>query len=304
MPTLTFVCQTCGDKHSVELTDEQAKAGTPLILVCPAVDRRYRLTGFFVDTRRGFFETPVAAKLATDETEHLRRECGSKNFDEKFARWKNIKYPPIGLIEEYPEKIAEIINSYAMANWYPAVTSACCLGERILNRLVLKCRDYFKGHPEYKKIYNKDSFDNWDRMLGLIEDWKLIPPRAIELFGELAPIRNDTVHYNDGYDFKAVAESVVNKLIEAVTEVFGVMNRTDIYLVFDVPGEVWVRSAADKTPFVREFVLPHCYHAHAVHEIDSANLRIVEKLGKVGPLTDAEFVELRKASTAVPPTAS
>lgn len=303
MPELTFVCQTCGDKHSVQLTDEQAKPATRLIIACPSVDRRYRLTGFFVDTRRGFFDTPVAAKFAEDETQHLRRELGSENFDEKFARWKNIKYPPIGLIEEYPEKITEIINSYAMGYWYPSVTSACCLGERILNRLVLKCRDYFKGHPDYKKIYNKDSFDNWDRMLGLIEDWKLIPPQAIELFGQLAPIRNDTVHYNDGYDFKAVAETVVNKLIAAVTEVFGVMNRTDIYLVFDVPGEVWVRSTADKTPFVREFVLPHCYYAHAVHDID-ANRRIVEKLGKVGPLTDVEFVELRKASTTSPPTAT
>lgn len=302
MPVVMLPCAVCKGKHDIELNDQEAREGR-VVIMCPDLDRRYRFVSLFIDARRGILETPVAAKFAESEAEHLKQMYGAEDFDKKLARWKNIKYPTIALIEEYREKIGEIIDSYTMGNWYPAVTSACCLGERILNRLVLKCRHHFKGHREYKKIYNKESFDDWGRMLDLIEDWQLISARAIELFRELAPIRHETIHYNDGYDFKGVAESVINKLIEAVTEVFGVMNRPDIFLVFDVPGEIWVRSAAEQLPFVREFVLPHCYRAHAVHEYDFATGTLTEKLGKTGLLTDAEFVELRKGSTAVPGTA-
>jgi hypothetical protein len=130
-------------------------------------------------------------------------------------------------------------------------------------------------------------------MLELIKDWQLIPLKAIELFKELKPYRNQTVHYNDGYDFNSVAPVVINKLIGAISEVFGVMNRKDIYLIFDVPGEVWVRSEAQALPFVKEFIIPHSYYAHAVHDIDMKNKKIIEKLGKVGKLTDDEFIRLR-----------
>ena len=288
-------CSVCEGTHRFGVTEEEAQSGQ-FMRGCPSLDRRYRLSDFFVDTRRRLYDSPLARDPQGDD--FLRGELGERDFDAKFRRWKNITYPPIGLIDEYPQKISEIINAYSMGYVYPAVTSCCCLAERVLNRLVLRCRDHFKGHPEYKRIYRNDSFDDWGYMLRLVADWQLMSPRAVELFRELMPIRHQSVHYNDGYDFGAVVESSVNKLIEAITEVFGVMNRKDIYLVFDVPGEVWVRSEAESLPFVKEFVLPHCYHAHAVHDIDLANGRIVERLGRVGRLTDREFVELRKGQPA------
>ena len=70
----------------------------------------------------------------------------------------------------------------------------------------------------------------------------------------------------------------------------------DIYLVFDVPGEVWVRSEAESLPFVQEFVIPHCYYAHSVHDVDLERGKVTERLGKTGSLSDQEFVELRKSS--------
>jgi hypothetical protein len=268
-----------------------------VILACPSIDRRYRPASFQIDARRGLYDTPYGQRYAADDATHLQAAYGIEDFDAKFRRWKNIAYPTLGIIDEYSKKIEQIINSYTMGYVYPAVTSACCLAERILNRLVLRCRHHFKAHPEYKRIYRKDSFDDWGVMLNVIEQWQLIPPKAIELFRDLMPIRHQTIHYNDGYDFDAIIVPTINKLIEAIGEVFGVLNRKDIYLVFDVPGEVWVRSQAERLPFVKEFVLPHCYRAHAVHDIDFAKGLITERLGKIGPLTDEEFVKLRKSST-------
>jgi hypothetical protein len=236
------------------------------------------------------------AASAASSTESLRAQLGSHNFDAKFARWMKIDYPPLGVIDEYPRQIEQIINTYSIGYAYPAVTSSCCLAERILNRLVLKSRHHFVPRREYKKIYRKKSFDDWERMIDLISDWNIVPERAIACFRELIPIRHQSIHYNEHYDFEAVAPATINNLIAAITEVFGVLNRKDIYLLFDVPGEVWVRSDAQCLPFVKEFVLPHCYYAHAVHDLDTKRGIITERLGRTGPLTDDEFVQLRTGS--------
>lgn len=278
MPDIDITCPICDATHSVNLTDAQARSEEPFIFQCPDLNRRYRLMSFYVETRRGFYNSDHSLDEANDHTKHLKAELGEYDFDVKFQRWKQIDYPPLGLLDEYPAKITQIINAFSMGYSYPALTSACCLAERILNRLVLRCRDHFKSHPDYKKIYRKESFDDWDRMLGLISDWDLIPEKAVELFQELMPIRHQSIHYNDSYDFDSVAPVAINKLIAAVTEVFGVINRKDIYLVFDVPGEVWVRSEAESIPFVKEFVIPHCYYAHAVHDIDFQRGKVTERL--------------------------
>jgi len=296
MPQVQITCPVCQRNHTITATDAQSRGEEPVHFSCPDLDRRYRLVGFYVDTRRRLYSLQGLEDDALKLTDQLKAELGTHEFERKFDRWKQIDYPPLGLIDEYPDKIRQIINTYCVGYSYPAVTASCCLAERVLNRLVLKTRDHFKTHSEYKKIRRKDSFDDWERMLSLISEWELVPKRAIELFRDLMPIRHQSVHYREGYDFEEVAPIVINNLIAAIAEVFGVINRKDIYLVFDVPGEVWVRSDAERLPFVKEFVLPHCYRAHAVHDVDIQSRKINERLGKTGPLTDEEFVELRKGS--------
>lgn len=295
MPEIRIKCSICQDAHALSISPEQASGKAPIVVLCPNLDRRYRLTNFFIDATRNMFSHPALQKEGNEYKEHMKSILGENNFNQKFERWLKIEYPPIGLIEEYPEKIQEIINVYSSGYYYSAVTAACCLAERILNRLIIKTRIHFKSSPHYKKVYNKQSFDDWDRMLKIISDWQLISPKAIDMMKEIKPIRHQTIHYTESYDFESVAPIVINKLITTITEIFGVMNRKDIYLVFDIPGEVWVRSKAEGLPFVKEFILPHCYYAHAVHTIDLGSRKIIERLGKAGKLTDEEFVNLRKS---------
>jgi len=296
MPDVRIQCPVCDHSHTVTMTGPQSRGEEPFRFLCPALDRRYRLLNFHIDTRRGFYSESAMIPSAARDTEHLRAELGSHNFDVKFERWRRIDYLPLGLVDEYPEKIQHIINTYSIGYFYPAVTSSCCLAERILNRLMLKTRSHFKSHQEHKRIHRKSSFDDWQKLLSLISEWNLVPARAIECFRVLMPIRHQSIHYSETYDFKAMAPLTINTLIAAVTEVFGVLNRKDIYMVFDAPGEVWVRSEAQSLPFVKEFVLPHCYYAHAAHDFDSRRSIVIERLGKVGPLTDEEFVQLRRES--------
>jgi hypothetical protein len=296
MPNINLTCPTCGQNHLMSVTESQASGKEPIYLLCPNLDRRYRLMGFYIDSTRSLSSNDIFKDRADEFTEDLKATLGHQHFEEKFQRWRKIDYPPLGLIDEYPEKITQIINTYSSGYFYPAVTSACCLAERILNRIILKTRDHFKNHPHYKKIYQKDSFDDWGKMIEIIADWNFVPERATDLLRQLMPLRHQSIHYSDSFDFEAVASDVINKLIAAITEIFGVLNRKDIYLVFDIPGEIWVRREAQELPFVKEFVLPHCYFAHAVHDVDFDKPKITERMGKIGPLTDEEFVEIRKSS--------
>jgi hypothetical protein len=293
MAKVRITCPVCGGSHLLSVTVDQATGKEPLNLLCPDLDRRYRLMNFYVNTVRNIISIPQLKAQADEHIEQLKSVLGDHNFSVKLDRWRKIEYPPLGLIDEYPEKVEQIINTYCAGYFYPAVTSSCCLAERILNRLILRTRHHFKSHCHYKQVYRNQSFDNWDKMLNIISDWQLISKTAVSAMQELKPIRHQSIHYNETYDFESAAPVVINKLILAITEIFGVINRTDLYLM-GVPGEFWVRSEAQTLPFVREFIIPHCYHAHAVHDFDFDNKRVIEKLGRIGRLTDDEFVELRK----------
>src|SRR5687767_4018243 len=136
MPNLNYQCNVCGETHVATLTDEQAKPGTAVRVICSRVDRRYRLANFFVNSVRSMYNSPVGKDYADADRDRLRAQFGSDKFDAKFARWKNIETPPIGLSDdEYPLMIEEVINAYAFGYSYAAVTSCSCLAERILNRL-------------------------------------------------------------------------------------------------------------------------------------------------------------------------
>lgn len=296
MDKIKITCPVCSNDHEIMATKRQKQGKDPVFVQCPNLDRRYRLSSFFIDSTRSTYHNDHLKAQQQPFTEHLKSEFGAHEFESKFERWLKIDYPPLGLIDEYPDKITQIINAYSCGYFYPVVTSACCLAERILNRLVLETRDYFKSSPHYKKIYRKDSFDDWSKMILILSNWKLISQTALDEFNKLMPIRHSSIHYNKNYNFEEIAPIVINSLISAITEIFGVINRKDIYLVFNIPGEVWVKSEAENDPFVKEFVLPHCYYAHAVHEIDRSNNRIIERLGKTGKLTDQEFIELRTSN--------
>src|SRR3990172_2845279 len=104
MRKLEWDCPTCKQKHILTVTESQAAGKDPIYLLCPDVDRRYRLMGFFIDTVRGFYATSALKDEADTNTECLKAVLGHENFDQKFERWLKIEYPPLGLIDEYPQK--------------------------------------------------------------------------------------------------------------------------------------------------------------------------------------------------------
>jgi hypothetical protein len=72
MPNIELVCPTCNQKHLLNVTESQAKAEAPIYLLCPNLDRRYRLMGFYIDYSRSFYSTPAFKEQADSYTEDLK----------------------------------------------------------------------------------------------------------------------------------------------------------------------------------------------------------------------------------------
>jgi hypothetical protein len=296
----TFDCNTCGQTHRIDidfdlLTPEQLSGAAPVLtnFICENVARMYRVFGFALDTRVTLFSQD-GHEAQRNLAESLRDQWGSQNFEDKLSRFKKLNLSFIGIPEEYYALLREIVDSYCCGHFYSAMTSAGALGERILNRLLIKTRDHFKASKHYRSVYRKQSFDNWDKPILILQDWGVISTEVAESFEKLKIHRNNSIHYNEGYAFEENTHCAIMELAQIVDRQFNYTKRTDLFWVFDVPGEIWLRSAQMKTPFVKEFVLPHCAKLTAYCEISSAGIA-AGVMAPLAPLSDEEFINARKA---------
>lgn len=109
---------------------------------------------------------------------------------------------------------------------------------------------------------------------------------------QLRTLRNDSVHYVPGYDFEAGSTEAVTLLMALLDSLFSALNRTDVFRVFEIPGEIWVRADRENDPFVKEFVLPCCTRMAAVSRLDDTGYS--EDGARVGAMTETDFIHLRK----------
>jgi len=294
-----YACDRCGNQHEIKidfatLTQGQLEGREPVLtnFKCPDIAVMYRVVNFNLDTRVTIFKQPSLKQEQDIIANILKNEWGILNFDDKLKRYIDLDLSFLGIPEEYYKLLWPVVSSYCCGLYYPAMTSSGALGERILNRLIIKTRDYFKSSVHYKKIYRKDSFDQWDLVIKILKDWDIISNEVSELFLKLKVYRNDSIHYNDGYDFEKNSHDALKFLAKIIDTLFNYVNRRDLFWVFDVPGEIWVKSSVTHNPFVKEFVLPNCLELTPFCE-PLASPPIIGKNAPIKPLTDEEFIRIR-----------
>ncbi len=299
--SLTFDCTACGQQHRIDidfdlLSPEQRNGTLPLPnrFICQNVARMYRVFGFALDTRAAIFNVEGAQEAKKQLSDSLRDQWGDQSFALKLERFKKLNLSYLGIPDEYYGLLRQIVDSYCCGYFYPAMTSAGALGERILNRLLIRTRDYFKGTPQYKAIYRKRSFDSWDKPISVLMEWNIISADVAEAFHKLKDYRNDSIHYQEGYSFEENAKAAITQLASIIDLQFNYTRRKDLFWIFDVPGEIWLRSEQSQDPFVKEFVLPHCAWLSAYCEPSSSGL-IAGRNAPLAPLSDEDFLAARKA---------
>ena len=285
-------CPHCEEIHEHKLPSEiLLEVRNTINICCPKIKRLPRFTRFYFDLTPNI--PKKAGEVISEEVkEKLKRELGEDQIDDKYLRWEEISKANIWILEEFNQFLDEIIKAYIQGYYYISITGACCLTERLLNRLIIKLKDHNKKSPLYKKIYDKEKqIQNWDTLKEVLEDWGILNEEQLSICKKLHRYRNDTVHYIPEYDFKSAAPTVIKLTTKLIDSIFSVFERKDIFNIFIIPGEIWVKECMIADPFVKEFILPCCSMAGAISQIEEDIY--LENGAIVGDLTEEEFIKVR-----------
>ena len=115
----------------------------------------------------------------------LITQYGQDHAAKKRQNFTDLGMKPISILAFHNAFLDQVRVAFVVDSYYPALTGACALGERILNHLVLRLRDHFKATPEYKRVYRKESFDNWGLAIDTLESWDVLRSETAEAFREL-----------------------------------------------------------------------------------------------------------------------
>ncbi|MGY4497070.1 hypothetical protein ACVWYH_000997 [Bradyrhizobium sp. GM24.11] len=137
------------------------------------------------------------------------------------------------------------------------MVAACALGERILNHLVLDLRDSFKSSEHYRKVYRKDSFDNWTFVASVLTDWNVLVDGVGAEFLALGELRNRSIHFDpDTYhSLREDALAALQRLNAIIAKQFGYFGLQP-WFIDNTPGAQFVKRAYEDVPFVRTYIIP------------------------------------------------
>ncbi|MFD1736267.1 hypothetical protein ACFSCX_06770 [Bacillus salitolerans] len=187
---------------------------------------------------------------------------GVVNIGEKVDNFIELGIQPLSIIAYHNVYFQQVKDSYIMGSYYPALTGACSLGERILNHLILTLRDHHKGTPEYQKVFRKKSFDNWDIVISTLEAWGIFTPDVVSAFNKLKLIRNKSIHFNleteNSEQVKKDALEAIHLLTDIISFQFSAFYKGQPWLI---PGMYQnrgiIKKGAENLPFVKEILVPN-----------------------------------------------
>ncbi|WP_155845252.1 hypothetical protein [Chitinilyticum aquatile] len=264
-------------------------------IFCFDFDSRAILLKPFRDDWRVAFEGseyPSEAGMIT----RLMKQYGDEFFDRKFKDFVDVGVKPFSVVSFHNKFLSQIRSAFIHGQYYPALTGACALGERILNHLMKGLRHSYCGHDNYKKIYRKESFDYWPQAIDALNDWGVLTPEARRLFCELNDRRNFAIHFNEEVDFndRQLSLDAIRSLEGVIDNQFSSFNA--LPWVLPSPGESYIRKDWEDAPFIKLVYLPNCMNVGYMHKVVSVIPLSVEDRADYPEkeVSDDEFVELRK----------
>lgn len=271
--------------------------------------KRHRILSFDFDTRVYGLEPQQEQWDEATKAQHernrqstidgLTRQYGERNIEQKVENFTALKAKPLSVAAFHNKFLEQIRSAYVVGSYYPALTGACSLGERLLNHMILLLRDYHKGTPEYKKVYRKESFDYWPLAIDTLEAWGELLPEVVEKFRSLTEKRNRAIHFNPETDTndKELALDAVHTIQEIVGNQFSAFGPQPWY--FCVPGEIYIKKEWEEKPLIKHIFLPNGLHVGPLHRVDAIFPNVI--INDPGPyeereIADEEFIALREES--------
>lgn len=230
--------------------------------------------------------------------EWIKYEFGEDDLGAKVAEFGALGPEPFSVLAYHNVFFRQVRRSFVIGGHYPALVGCCALGERILNHLIHEFRDEFKATPEYKHVYDKESFDDWLRAIDVLESWKVLLPAVAADYRELRIKRNGAIHFRPETSTRArkMALEAIELLGRIIEGQFGSVGAKPWY--FHIPGETYIKKQAETWPFVRRILIPAGLHVGPTNTLSydrETGTWHVDDVGDQGPDdgTDEDFIEQR-----------
>ncbi|HNP36038.1 MAG TPA: hypothetical protein PKK10_09315 [Woeseiaceae bacterium] len=228
----------------------------------------------------------------------LIEEFGSSHFEIKRQNFVDLGDKPMSILAFHNRFFQQIRHAFVVGAYYPALTSACALGERILNYLVLILREDYRGTDSYKHVYRKQSFDDWDRAIDTLESWDVLLPSVCEAFRNLKGSRNRAIHFRPEVDRedRALALEAIRSLRTIISDQFGGFGLAP-WFIPNTPGETFIKRECEELPFIKRVYLPNSLQVGPRHRITQMVPQILvddDFEYESREVTDDEFRQLRE----------
>lgn len=271
--------------------------------------KRYRVLTFDFDTRVHLLTQQIHDEWEHDiKKQHLENKATIENSliksygedaqDAKKGNFVDLGDKPLSILAFHNRFFDQIRTAFVMGGYYPALTAACSLGERILNHLILILRDDYRHTPKFKTVYRKNSFDNWDVPIDTLESWGVLLPKVAKEFRCLKDMRNKAIHFRPEVDRndRELAMRAVKCLREIIRNQFGAFGPQP-WFITSIPGEIYIKKSWENKPFIRKVYLPNCLLVGYKNRIELLMPKVVVNDNfqyEECEITDDEFSQLRK----------
>lgn len=268
--------------------------------------KRYRVLGMDFDSRASTLSLEIKdeweeavkeghRRNKVQQQQAYTREFGEYDAERKLQDIIELGAKPFSIIAFHNKFLSQIRNSFVIGGYYPALTGACALGERILNHLILLLRDDFRATPQYKHVYRKSSFDDWNVAIDTLKAWHVLLPETVIAYRRLHEIRNRTIHFKPEVDHneRQLALEAIHTLNEIIQVQFGAMGLQP-WFIPQIRGAAFISKEAEQQPFVRRVYLPNCFLVGPKHsmEYDAGRWHIHDVDYEDREISDNEFRNL------------
>jgi hypothetical protein len=229
----------------------------------------YQIVNFDLDTRASGLQQKINDNWEKSVKENWEKnqqamknsyvyEFGALNNEVKLQNVLDLGSAPFSILAFHNDFLKQIRDSFIIGAYYPALTGACCLGERILNQLLLLLRDNFKTTEEYKKLYRLEQCDKWDVLINALSSWGILLEEVVKDYKSLKILRNDSIHFT-----KETAQTAREDALKAIKYLsniiqlqFGAFAPSPWILIHN--GGVYIKKDYEDNPFIKAVYLPNC----------------------------------------------
>ncbi len=262
--------------------------------------RRLRVLSFDFDGRWAALNTTSDPPGALDETharmrESLRSQFGIDHFDAKLKNYMDLGPKPMSVLAYHNIHLDGCRDAFVIGSYYPALTGACAMGERILNELVIDLRKHYQATPEHAEVATMKSSSNWKVMNNTLKAWGVLLEEVWQAFKDLAKVRHRSLHFNPTPEKsdRALALEALKLIQTVIGHQFSAFGPQPWFLT-GIPGEIYIKGEWTTHPFILEVYTHNTMLVSPYHRLDAwPPTRIHEDVGFDQPVSDEEFIQRR-----------